>query len=354
MDEFDLYKIKSWNQFESHETRRWMPKSTNVFIDLSKNPHPMAINILYANFNRLDSTFATWFRVTGDTIFLYEKLKFKFVLLYNHRLNITYYELTTMKENITPLIPSYKRSAWEFRHDISYICANFPLAKIDVSFENLNWFSLSDNKHKCVMDFLKLHLSEVHWINLARNSSDVAVDFLFEARENGIEIEWWYASVNTNERIIKCFSEVKNQLSISALCKNETSSVVRFVLDEMYEKICWERFCENANDLAVDHIIDIYEKDNKDRRIVWECLCLNKNVRVFPILEKNREKIDWNEFYQNPICFQYDYEKMKERFSPLKNEICDIFLRPDNVIAKIENERMEGESVFDTISRLEF
>jgi hypothetical protein len=357
MDEFELYEIASWNPpfWKTGETRGWAPKHTNMFIDLSKNPHPMATNILYANYNLLDATFATWFYMNKDTTFLYEKLSSRFVILYNHYSNISYYRLTTMKEDLITLTRS---CLWKFRHNISYICANYPLSEFPeaIFFEDLNWFSLAENKHKCVMDFMKAHRDQIHWVNLSRNSSDPAVDFMLEEFANGREIEWWTASVNTNERLIAHFKNVKNELSVYSLCRNTSSTVIRLLLEnpELYEKISWERFCENSNDLAVDHIIEIYETNKKDKRLVWEVLCLNVNPRIFSILRENKEKVDWNEFYRNPNCFQYNYEKMRERFSPLKREIEDIFLRPDNVMAKIENERNMDETDFDTIARLDF
>jgi hypothetical protein len=43
---------------------------------------------------------------------------------------------------------------------------------------------------------------------------------------------------------------------------------------------------------------------------------------------------------------------MREKCLPIKKEIEEIFLRPENVMAMIENERANEEKDFDVISRL--
>jgi hypothetical protein len=151
------------------------------------------------------------------------------------------------------------------------------------------------------------------------------------------------------------FSSVKEKLCVGALSQNNATSAVRFLLNdsELYARINWENFCENPNDLVIDHLLILLEKNNNEPRIVWETLCLNTNPRVFRILQENKKKIDWDYFLKNPICFAYNYEKIRERCAPIKQEILNIFLHPDNVISKIESERNADESDFDVISRLD-
>ena len=350
--EFDLYKIGNWQRPDWNDSSKvFMFPCSTLYLDLSLNPHPMATNILYAHFNDLPQGFASWFYLNKDTIFLYEKLNKKYITMYNHRSASIYYRYTTMEEDMK----STSIEPWKYRAMNIYICENSPLIDVEtIPLEDLSWFHLSINPHNCVIDFLKKHRDKIHWKNLARNPSDAAVDFLLEEMRNGWEIEWEAASINTNEKMIAQFGQVKDQLNMFTLCQNTATSAVRFLLSELYERINWIVFCKNPNDLAVDHIIEILEKDSRDKRIYWHSLSGNKNPRIFPILEANQKNINWGMFIQNPICFAYDYEKIRERFAPLKKEIQDIFLHPDNVMARIESEKMEGDSDFDIVSRLDF
>ena len=353
--EFNLYKIENWQRPEWVDSSPIFNAST-LYIELSNNPHPMSNNILYANFDELPQGFASWFYLNKDTIFLYEKLNAKYLgskytTLYNHRSASIYYQYTNMEKDIT----SGVTEPWKSRIIHVYICEHCPLREIEIiPFENLHWFYLSINQHKCVIDFLKTHPDKIHWKNLARNSCDAAVDFLLEESRIGRTIEWDAASINTNEKMIARFREVKEELNIFTLSQNTASSAVQFLLTELYDKINWFYFCKNPNDLVVDHILDILEKDNNDKRVIWESLSANTNPRIFPILEANQQKIKWDVFIQNPICFAYDYEKIRKRFEPLKREIQEIFLHPDNVMARIETEKTEGESDFEIVSRLDF
>jgi len=244
---------------------------------------------------------------------------------------------------------------WRHCYMNMYICENCPLVDIlNLPLTDIHWFYLCKNTHPCIVDFLKLHRSKVHWRSLARNSSDAVVDFLLEEAKNGWEIEWDAASENTNEKIIACFKNVKSELNPNALSLNPATSSVQFLLSEMYEKINWVIFCRNPNDLALDVIIDILGNDMNDKRIIWDHLCDNTNPRIFPILQANQQKIKWDVFIKNPICFAYNYEKIKERCAPLKQELLDIFLHPNNVMARIEMEKNVEETDFDVISRIDF
>jgi hypothetical protein len=348
MEEIDMYTINKWVGVHSKD---WFGKygKTELYSSLSHNPHPMAVNTLYANIDFLNKHFVTFFYVKKETLFLHEKLKKTGG--FTQYQNANYYQHTKMENDIKNL--SSMREGWKYFYAITHVCER-PLKEIMVPFDDLNWYHLSANRNKCVIDFLKLHPDKVIWRTLAMNPCDAAVDLLLEERRNGREIIWQTASRNPNERIISLFGDVKSQLCMTSLSQNIATSAVQFLLSECYDRINWEWFCENPNDLAVDHIMDILEKDSEDKRIVWECLSTNTNPRVFAILEANQSKIDWFHFVKNPICFAYDYEKIRERFAPLKQEIQDIFLHPDNVMARIEMEKTEGETDFDIVSRLDF
>jgi hypothetical protein len=352
--EFDLYEIKEWSEKLDISTF-FLDK--HLSLSLARNSHPTATNILYAHFNELSQEFSSWSHLTKETLYLNEKLKAKYC--HNPRYNdprASYYTYvhTEMEVDIKSLDLLKAMNNWKYGYAISYLCDG-PLSGIlDIPFEDLNWYHLSENQDHDVINFLKIHRDKIHWPGLTRNSCDAAVEFLLEEKRNGWVIDWGIASKNSNEKIVSCFPEVREELSVNYLSMNRGTVAIRFLLNDnvLYSKINWEQFCENPNDLVVDHILEIYSKNKRDKRLVWECLCANTNPRIFPILRENKEKIDLNVLLENPICFAYNYEKIRERFAPLKKEITDIFLHPDNIMAKINDERANDESDFEVISRL--
>jgi hypothetical protein len=307
----------------------------------------MAANILYSNFGELDKNFASWFRLDKDTLFLYEKLKTKFKneVMYNHHSELKYFHLTR-----EPQCMSFNE-VWKYRSVVSHICETRPMSEIKFPEIDLNWYYLATNPHKCVIDFLKQNRENINWATLSANSSDAAVEFLLEEIEH---IDWWCASSNTNEKIIVHFTNQRNNLSNYKLSKNQSDMAVQFLLNnaDFYSTIQWGHFCKNPNDIVVSHIITIITENKNDKRIIWSSLCENTNPRVFDILRNNKDKIMWGSFLKNPICFKYNYEMMRARFLPIKEEIESIFLRPENIMAIIERERDEGENDFDVMARL--
>lgn len=341
MEEIGLYELKEWGlpEFETG-----FPATCNLLVDLSHNPHPMAANILYANFESLDSSFASWFCVHENTIFLYEKLKDKFKgeVMYNHQSELKYFHLTRNKETF--------EESWKYRSTNLRICETQPMSKNTIPHEDLDWYALATNPHKCVIEFLKQNRKNINWAKLSENSSDAAVEFLLEERHM---IDWWNASSNTHEKILALFEEEKENLSEYRLSKNPSDTAVLHLINPArYCKIQWILFCQNPNDHAVDHIISIISENRNDKRIIWATLCENENPRVLDILRNNKDKIVWASFLKNPICFSYNYAMMQVRCLPIKEEIDALFMRPENVMALIEQERLGDENDFEVMTRL--
>ena len=342
MEEIDFYELKEWGlpEFETG-----FPARCNLFLDLSHNPHPMAANILYANFESLDSSFASWFYLHRGTLFLYEKLKdkFKTEVMYNHQTELSYFHLT--KETKEPF-----SEEWKYRTSNSRICETQPMSKITIPYEDLNWYSLAENPHKCVIEFLKQHRENINWAKLSENSSDAAVEFLLEERLN---IDWWNASSNTHEKMLAFFEEEKENLSEYRLSKNPSDTAVLHLINHPYpHKIQWIPFCKNPNDHVINYLISIISENRNDARIVWSILFENENPRVLDILRNNKDKIVWANFLKNPICFSYNYAMIRVRCLPIKEEIEALFMRPENVMALIEQERRGDENDFEVMTRL--
>lgn len=329
MNEFDLYEISEWG----------ISSLNPYYISLSYNSHPMATNILHANFNTLPENFSLCFHLDERTLFLYEKLLSKFKIAYNAYTERRYF-----------LLSKKYRSEYPGNCQMMYasMCETLPLNEINLSEKAMSWctYALSSNTHKCVMNFLKQNEKFINNVALSQNSSEHAVELL-EGR-----IDWWFASSNTNEKITARFIEQKSKLSGFRLSKNHSDVAIHILLNERYGAISWNLFCENPNDHAVDHIISIISHDRDDPRIVWHMLCRNKNPRVLDILRNNKDKIFWNDFLKNPICFSYNYEMIRKRWLPIKKEINDIFMRPENVMISIERERCGDENDFEVIARI--
>jgi len=345
MEEIDLYELKDWGMPDWIDGNGDFPVGcSNLFIDLSHNTHPMASNILYANFELLDNSFASWFHLHSDTLFLYEKLmdKFKNGILYNHHNAIKYFHINRHNGTLV-------EGKLGYQCKVSHICETDPMSKIMFLCEDLNWHSLAENPNKCVIDFLKQHRERINWAKLSENSSDAAVEFLLEERRN---IVWWNASSNTHEKILALFEEEKENLSDYRLSKNQSDIAVLYLLSSEHHKIQWISFCKNPNDHAINHIISIISENRNDKRIYWASLCENQNPRVVDILCNNKDKIVWASFLKNPNCFKYNYEMMRQRCLLIKEEIEAIFLRPENIMALIERERNGDENDFEVMSRL--
>jgi hypothetical protein len=342
MEEIDFYELKDWGMPEWIDGKGDFPAAcSNLFIDLSHNTHPMASNILYANFEMLDKAFASWFFLQRTTLFLYEKLKKRFnhEIMYNHQSELTYFHLT-QDEPFDEI--------WKYRAKVLKICETEPMSKITFPYEDLNWHSLAANPHKCVIEFLKEDRKNINWAKLSENSSDAAVAFLLEERRN---IDWWNASSNTHEKMIALFEEEKENLSYYRLSKNPTDTAVLHLMNSICE-IPWILFCKNPNDHVINYIISIISENRNDKRIFWASLCENQNPRVVDILRNNKDKIVWASFLKNPNCFKYNYEMMRQRCLSIKEEIEAIFLTPENIMALIERERNGDENDFEVMSRL--
>ena len=74
-------------------------------------------------------------------------------------------------------------------------------------------------------------------------------------------------------------------------------------------------------------------RENKDK-ICWNVLSLNTNAIL--LLKNNPDRINWKEISINPSIFELDYEKMKENFQALEEEIIMEVMHPRRIIKKIE------------------
>ena len=97
------------------------------------------------------------------------------------------------------------------------------------------------------------------------------------------------------------------------------------------KKLNWTLLSSNLNtfDLLKENI----------NKINFKLLSLNKNA--IELLKENQDKINWKLLSKNPSIFTYDYEKIKNNFQNLKDEIIAKTLHPDRLfkLMKVYNKQ---------------
>ena len=62
----------------------------------------------------------------------------------------------------------------------------------------------------------------------------------------------------------------------------------------------------------------------------------DKDIKNYMLTKENLDKIDWNKFSENTSIFTYDYEKIKQNFQELGEEIIAKALHPKRIFKLIE------------------
>ena len=98
------------------------------------------------------------------------------------------------------------------------------------------------------------------------------------------------------------------------------------LLKENYNKINWSYLSSNPNAISL-------LKENLDK-IDYNLLSSNPNT--IELFKENKDKIDYNLLSSNPSIFTYDYDKIKENFKDLAEEIISKALHPKRIFKLIE------------------
>ena len=69
-------------------------------------------------------------------------------------------------------------------------------------------------------------------------------------------------------------------------------------------------------------------------KIDWENLSMNPNV--IHLLEQNPDKIKWNYLLENPSIFEIDYQVLKDRIEPFKEELIQKCFHPGRLVYYLE------------------
>jgi hypothetical protein len=98
------------------------------------------------------------------------------------------------------------------------------------------------------------------------------------------------------------------------------------LLKEYPEKIYWQQLSTNEADVALDILAEHPD------RIDWYQLCLNENPRAIELLSKYPERIHYQTIIKNPAIFVLDYDALKSRISPFKEELIAAVFHPRRML----------------------
>ena len=164
------------------------------------------------------------------------------------------------------------------------------------------------------------------WIDFwSLSKNPAAVEFLEKNQEN---IKWPYLCMNPNPRICS-FLEANPEKIYWRNLSRETSAIG--ILEKNIDKIDWDELSLNRGAL---HILEA----NPDK-IVWRSICYNHNPKAVDLLKNNMDKMDpfnWTILSMNPGIFELDYEALKKRMAPLKEELIRSSMRPDRIARLLE------------------
>ena len=90
------------------------------------------------------------------------------------------------------------------------------------------------------------------------------------------------------------------------------------LLKNNLDKVNWARL--SYNPAAIDIL-----KDNLDK-VDWRMLSYNPGA--IDILKNNIELVDWSRLSYNPAIFEIDYDKLKNKIEPFKEELMQVTLHP--------------------------
>ena len=154
-----------------------------------------------------------------------------------------------------------------------------------------------------LLDWIDINKLDLVYLSLNENA-------IYLLEQNQCKIDWKWLSCN------------KNAIHL---------------LEQNQDKIDWYRLSFNKNAI---HLLE----QNQDK-IYWECLSYNKNAIY--LLEQNQDKIDWGYLSRNPSIFEIDYNVLKNRIEPFKEELMQKCFHPTRLVRYLETYRYDiGEEEY--------
>ena len=91
------------------------------------------------------------------------------------------------------------------------------------------------------------------------------------------------------------------------------------------DNIDWKLLSYNESGGAIQLLKQTPDKIN------WSNLNWNINSNVIDLLRLHQEKICWTRLSINPKIFTYDYERMRQSNSKLREELMKVMFSPENI-----------------------
>ena len=219
----------------------------------------------------------------------------------------------------------------------------------------------NSNLNRWAMRFLEKNLDKIDWTHLSENPSIFAKQ-LFETYPD--KICWRYLSSNSSYWAIQLLEQNLDKINWSSFSRNTHPAISRIFATEIaqnikhddidvelrYQRIDWFWLSGNPSAWAIQLLGNrLLEKKRQDTTHSTEYIIsneidywmLSKNPNAIQLLERNRHRISYMDFSQNPNIFTYDYEQMKLTKNRLHEDLIQAMFHPTNI------EKFEGWG-FDT------
>ena len=240
---------------------------------------------------------------------------------------------------------------------------------LEKNIDKIDWRFLSRNRN--AVHLLEKNIDKIDWSWLSTNTNPKALQLL---EKNFDKIHWGILSENPNAiRILE-----KNQDKIKWIALSLNPNAIH-LLEQNMDKLCWYRLSYYNRKAAITsqilgphlrnlsrhlspHNIDPDEinwnslrntssvlnlslnespeaitflEKNQDK-IDWENLSCNP--KAIHLLEKNQDKIDWKEISMNPAIFKktINYKYLKERMDIIREELMMKSMHPSRLEKWIE------------------
>lgn len=228
--------------------------------------------------------------------------------------------------------------------------------------DKIMWNYLSQNTSPEAIELLKENPHMIDWKSLSFNNSNEAIKLL---KENPDKIDWKEMSGNTNNLAVDFLKENPDKIDWDMFSSNESDSAIYFMKENPH-KIVWFIFSYNSNPLAlnifkeykkhinpnelINHIISVkfllelsgITLIKKNINIVCEKTethiykTSSQNYNVSGIIQQSIKKNKETNFLFSPMIFVLDYDALKQRISPFKEELIARAYHPKRVAKWIE------------------
>lgn len=194
-------------------------------------------------------------------------------------------------------------------------------------------------------------------INLSMSREKYVLDYLEKTPD---KIAWYWLSCNPEA--IYILEKNKDKIDWVSMSRNPNAiHLLQTHLDESKRngsecKICWDYLCYNEN--AIELLKENFDNPIGKRRIYWRELSMNPNPIAVSWLEKNQDKINWNNLSRNPSAmhlleknpdkinwfyfsglpeiFELDYNFLRKRMNIIKEELIAKALHPERIQSWID------------------